>query len=197
VLWANDLGYRVQPTDRLSVDIAAFYNIYHRLCDYIYGEPTPMPGPVPYLLLAGINKNAMYGKTYGVELSVNFTATDHWRLAGGYTWLQMDLHGSERWVNKQCNVPKNQFNLRSYLDLPHGLEFDSYLYYVGNLANLNITGYIRLDVRLGWKAAKNLEISVGCQNLLDGKHQEYGNSALGELATEVERNFYLKVARRY
>ena len=31
VLWAYELGYRIQPNHRVSVDVAAFYNNYSRL----------------------------------------------------------------------------------------------------------------------------------------------------------------------
>ncbi|MBC2694706.1 MAG: TonB-dependent receptor [Desulfobacteraceae bacterium] len=46
-LIAYELGYRVQPMDRFSLDIVAFFNDYDNLRTYEQGEPFPEASPSP------------------------------------------------------------------------------------------------------------------------------------------------------
>lgn len=69
--------------------------------------------------------------------------------------------------------PRHQFNLRSYWSLPLALEFDTTVFYTGHLPGQPLPAYTRLDTRLGWRPAKNLEFSFLLQNLLDPHHTEF------------------------
>jgi len=94
--------------------------------------------------------------------------------------------------------PQHQFSLRSELDLPYDLEFDTALYYVDNLSNQGVSSYVRADARLGWKPLKNLELALVGQNLLDGSHSEFGGIyVLPYQPSQVERSFYGKLTWRY
>jgi hypothetical protein len=44
------------------------------------------------------------------------------------------------------------------MDLPHGLSLDGMLRYMDSLPSLNADSYVTVDVRLGWRATKNLGI---------------------------------------
>jgi iron complex outermembrane receptor protein len=48
-----------------------------------------------------------------------------------------------------------------------------------------------LDLRLGWHASKNVELSLVGQNLLQGHHAEWGGG------TEIQRGIYTKVTWRW
>lgn len=120
------------------------------------------------------------GETYGAELSARFRITDYWWLTTSYTYLQMHLHsdpthnGSDPEAEKEVN-PHHQFQFLSRLDLPHNVQFDVSAYWVDRLPGIDIPPYARLDVRVGWRPIKSLDISLIGQNLLDDRHPEFRN----------------------
>jgi len=206
-LLAYEIGYRVSPIDRLSLDFAAYYNIYDDLLTVEPGDPiVDLDSPQQLTLPSEIDNN-MDGETYGVEIAVNYQATDYLKLFAGYTYLQMELHSGSSSIDyfsvvgesansSEGNSPHHQFQLRSYLNLPHNLEFDTSLYYVDSLPNQDVDSYFRLDSRIGWSPGENLDVSLVFQNLLDPEHQEFG-SELGNEATEVERSVYGQITWRW
>ena len=48
------------------------------------------------------------------------------------------------------------------------------VYFVDRLAALNVPYYIRGDLGLTWTPKKNLEVSVGVQNLFDRRYYTFG-----------------------
>lgn len=207
-LLAYELGYRVQPSERLALDIAAFFNEYDNLRTFEPGRPFPETSPAPpHLVLPSYVDNRMDGETYGVEIAAHCNVTDHWKLAAGYAYLQIELHpdASSRdrtATDAENNNPHHQFHVRSYLDLLRNLQFDTALYYVEALDFLragltaDIPRCIRLDARLAWRATRNLDVSLVVQNALDDRHLEFGPSS-GINPTEVERSIYAKVTWRF
>ncbi len=207
-LIANEIGYRTQPFRNLSFDVALFYNVYDDLYTLEQSSPSFRATPDPQLIFAQRADNNMDGETYGVEIAVNYQATDTLRIFAGYTYLQMELHpgalsvspfasGSNESPNQlEGDNPHHQFQLRSYLNLPFNLEFDASLYYVDSLPSQDVSSYLRLDSRLGWKPSEKLEMSIVFQNLLDPDHQEFG-SVYGKDATEVERGVYGQITLKW
>ena len=201
---AHELGYRAQLSTRLSLDLATFYNIYHRLHTEELGvsflESSPPP---PHLVLPDVFDSKMHGETHGAEIATNWNVTSRWTLRTGYTLLQMHLHADPSTVHPlegkevENESPKHQFQLRSQLDLPHNLEFDTALYYVSGLSNLGVSGYARLDSRLGWRPTEHLELSMVMQNLLDPRHPESGSADHFANATQVKRSIYGKFTWRF
>lgn len=192
---AHEIGYRVTPTERLLVDVTGFLNLYENLGT---SEPqAPFLGGLtpPHLVLPLLQENRMRGETYGVELATNWKVTDAWQLRAGYTWLNMQLHpdGSSLQPRPDAiegNSPRNQFHVRSFLDLPYRLQLDTGLYYVDSLPNLGIPRYVRLDLRLGWHPRENLEVVLALQNLLDPRHPEFVPAFVTTPATQAERSIY-------
>jgi len=199
-LIAYELGYHVQATSRLYVDIATFYNVYDNLRTVEPGTPFLEISPTSaHIVQPTVADNKMDGETYGVELMVDWRALDWWRLQGAYTYLQMQLHTDEDsgdiyTLNLEGLSPHHQLSLRSSMDLPKELELDMWVRYVDNLPYQNVGSYFNLDLRLGWKPHKNLELSIVGQNLLDNHHPELLKSE-GEmsLSSEVERSVYVKI----
>jgi iron complex outermembrane receptor protein len=71
--------------------------------------------------------------------------------------------------------------------LPMGLEFDPTYRYVGALPALLANAYHTADARLSWHFAKNFELSVAGQNMLQPRHAEYG-------PVLVERSAYAQIS---
>jgi iron complex outermembrane receptor protein len=201
-LLAYELGYRVQPTPWFSVDLALFYNIYDDLRTVEPGTPFFQSSPPPArLILPQRADNRMDGQIYGVEVAAHWAVAERWKLALGYSWLQVQLHRdpSSRDVmaeNAEGENPQHQVHLRSFLDLPYNLKFDTALYYVDKLTALNVPSYLRVDARLAWHPTRALEISIALQNLFDRRHLEFGPSLLVS-PSEVERNVYGKILWRF
>lgn len=185
-LIAYELGYRIEPTKRLSFDVATFFNHYDKLLrfvtnsSYVQGPVTVFPQTI---------ENAGSAETFGCELSAQWKVTDNWRLLAGYSWLHANLNPDAR--EFQGN-PENQFQLRSYLDLPGNLQFNAAGYYVDHqvaatgLGTTTIPAYFRLDLGLVWRPTKSLEIGVWGQNLTEGRHAEFPNLN-SSVQTEIPR----------
>jgi iron complex outermembrane receptor protein len=191
-LLAYELGYRVQPLKRLSASVATFYNDYDNLRSL-------EPGP-PFTIANGLK-----GEAYGAEVAANYEMTSWWRWQAGYTYLQKHIRlkpGSMDFnqARGEGSDPENQFSVRSSMDLPGNVTLDGALRYVDLLHNIangvrgTVPSYVELDVRLSWMPAKNLELSVVGQNLLDRQHPEFGFPGSRH---EIQRGVFGKVTWRY
>ncbi len=198
-LTAYEIGYRLQPTDRFSLDIAGFYNVYDDLRTFEPGSPFIETGPAPSHILIPINtNNKMDGETYGIELAADWKVFNWLHLKGAYTYFEIKLHldgNSNDFISEaqENQSPQNQFSLRSMINLPWKLEFDTAWRYVDSVSDFNVGSYFNLDIRLGWKPTENLEVSVTGQNLLDSDHQEFGETFFRVPKTEMERGAYFGV----
>jgi iron complex outermembrane receptor protein len=201
-LTAYELGYRLEASKSVMLDFAGFFNVYDNLRTYEGQSPTFEMTPAPHMRLPFSPDNQMDGETYGVEVSGNWQVMENWKLAAGYTFLQMQMHPKNTSTDEnnesgnEGSSPHNQIHLRSYVNLPRNLEFDTALYYVDNLPALDIPSYFRLDARLGWHISENAELSLAAHNLLDSRHPEF--FAWGtQVPTEAERSFFAKLTWRF
>jgi iron complex outermembrane receptor protein len=197
-LVAYEAGYRLEAGRRLSFDAAAFYNSYHRLRTTEPETPFLEADPVPHLVTPFVFANKFYGHSYGSELSGTWSILDRWRLTGSYSWLQLNLHADPSSFDKTPRAdagpsPQHQFQVRSYLNLPHHLEFDNSLYYVGQLQGLPLPAYARLDSRLGWRFGESAEISLVGQNLLGPHHLEFPLQVNQAVPTQPARSVFARI----
>ncbi|HZI31578.1 MAG TPA: TonB-dependent receptor, partial [Candidatus Binatia bacterium] len=147
-------------------------------------------------------------RTYGFEATATWQVTERWRLQPTYSMLQMDFYArpdnsytdNRSVAEVEGSSPQNQFSLRSSLDLPHGVTFDTALRYVDNLPYFNIDSYFELNARLAWQINKNLEISLVGQNLLHNRHAEFGPTVINTqngMVSEIPRSFYAQLTWRF
>jgi iron complex outermembrane receptor protein len=196
---AYELGYRAQVTSKLETSLSAFYNDYDHVRSTVTNSALDQFNlPFPFFF-----QNNLEGETHGFELSANYQLLDWWRLHGGYDLLKEDLHvkPGKFDINNALNEtadPQQQFSLRSSMDLPENIDFDTTLRWVDTLHNNNgatvgtVPSYFELDARLAWRPVKKLELSVVGQNLLHDHHPEFGfPSATRE---EIARSVYGKVS---
>jgi iron complex outermembrane recepter protein len=201
---AYELGYRTQVTNRLSVDLATFFNKYHNLESIeplpSFIEPNSSP---PLLVLPETFANKIYGATGGIEVSVHWKVTDRWTLSPGYSFLKMHLHADPTSMDTlsladaEGSNPGHQGQLRSHLQLPHGFDWDSNAYFVGRLPDQEVASYTRLDSQLTWQLSERMQVSIAGQNLLQSHHVEF-NSELGVVnPSEVKRSAYVKMTWKF
>ena len=200
-LLAYELGYRVQPSSALSLDIAAFLQDYRDLRTVEPGEIIPQMGNLPpYLIQPLYWRNLMTAKVTGIELSTNYQVSPTWNITASYTRHHMNQYLDPASIDTNTTydvtLARELFQIRSYMDLPRGLELDVMLYYVDPVNGHNVPKYTRLDVRLGWRHTRSLDISVEGHNLLDSHHQEFGGT-LSELPMEIERAVFAKATYQF
>lgn len=199
-LIAYEFGYRTEPSSRLSIDLATFYNNYSNYRSFETRQaPYLRMTPYPHIVVPVIVDNLTHAQTYGGEVAANYLVSSNWKLSGAYSLLRIHLGqdpGSNSSLTKsyEGNNPRNQISLRSSIDLPGHVEFDATYYRIGKLTNADnpIAAYSRLDLRLGWQPKPNFELSVGVQNLLDNPHREYFTTLL-ESPTQVDRTVFASV----
>ncbi len=201
-LTAWEAGYRIQPRDWLSVDMAAFFNRYDDLRTIEPGAPFPDPAaPAGRLVTPLWIDNRMSGEIYGAEMAVHFQPRPWWSLFAGYAWTEIDLDldpdsGDIRSEAQADRSPGHTAQLRSYLDLPHDLEMDTALFFVDGLPDFHLSAHTRLDLRLGWHPSERLSFSLKGENLLDDRHPEFGTLE-GTVAAEIEQSLYGEVVWRF
>jgi iron complex outermembrane receptor protein len=194
-----EAGYRAQANKRLSLDITAFAGFYRNL------EASAAQAPyfatqqgVPYLVLPELLVNGPRAHTYGGEFSANWNLTNRWRISPGYSYFHLQIDGnSQALVTLPGTSPNHQFQVRSLLDLPHHLEWDNTLGYVGKLLVGNIPAYARVDSRLGWRVGEFFELSIVGQNLLTPRHAEFSDGSYTTNYTLVERSVFAKITWRF
>jgi iron complex outermembrane receptor protein len=189
-LIAYELGWRLQPMEKFSISLSAFYNVYDNIRS---AEPGLIiyPFPITY-------GNGVKGNTYGIELSAAHQLAAWWHLRGGYTFLRKELSvkSNSADLNKasaESNDPEHQLLLQSSMNLPHGFELGTVARYVHDLPKPTVPGYLGLDIRLGWKLNKILELNVTGQNLLDDHHTEFIPTNSNR---KIQRGIYGKIICR-
>jgi iron complex outermembrane receptor protein len=189
VLWAYELGYRIQPCNRISVDIATFYNNYSDLLGF--GNPTQFTPGTPYGVAKIPWANNQSGHTYGGEVSVTVTPADNWRLIASYSLLKENIHGQSAISGGD---PQHQVTLRSSYDFTKHASLDAQIRYVSQFSN--VPAYVTADVRLSYRLTARLELSLVGQNLFEDRHLEQGSIPLTATA-EIPRGFYGKITWRF
>jgi iron complex outermembrane receptor protein len=207
---AYELGYRVHPSDTLSLDLALFYNDYENLQTFEVANLVVMPNPLnplgPPLVIPTdfIFDNQAQGRSLGLELAVDWHLREWWRLQANYSYVKtsisLDPTSTDPYTENllEGSSPRHQASLRSQMDLNNDFSLDLWVYHVDELRKSSYTidqaipAYTNLSTRLAWRPMERLEFSLVGHNLLDNRHPEFiGENFL--IQTEVERSVYGQV----
>jgi iron complex outermembrane receptor protein len=180
-----EIGHRAQPTPQISYSVTAFYSLYDKLRS---GNPPPN----------ALVQNMMAGTTDGVEAWGSYRVAKSWRLSAGLLEMREHLRiltGSRDPTGPSAlgNDPKHQVELRSSHDLSDALSLDILARHVGALPKPVVPAYTAMDMRLGWRATRKLEVSLLLQNMFDPHHVEFGTLPN---ASEIDRGVFLKLLWR-
>jgi iron complex outermembrane receptor protein len=203
---AYEVGYRSEPLKNLSFDAAAYWNHYNDLRSEVQ-IPTAFP-PMFYLA------NNIHGNAYGCEISATWRVLDWWRLQPSYSYLKTLLHvnAADGYTDTysvgldEGSSPENQFMIRSSMDLPHNVTFDTALRFVDKLEfpqpspaapTMTVPDYFELDARLAWRINKNWEVAVIGQNMLHDRHVEFEPTYVHTQATEIPRSVFAQVTYQF
>ena len=195
LLNAYEVGYRVQPAETVSLDLAGFYNRYDRLSSNRQGAPFLEPPAAPdHVVVPVFFANGNEGATYGAELAFGWQVLERLRLQGSYTLLRTNVIGSS---GDDRDAPRGRAAARISWDPCDAVSLDVMGRYVSPSYTQNVDRYIEADVRLGWRISKDVELSLVGQNLLHARHFESADSGLNEQATEAQRSFYASLSVKF
>ncbi|MHB8486483.1 MAG: TonB-dependent receptor plug domain-containing protein [Candidatus Acidiferrales bacterium] len=201
---AFEAGYRAQLGPNVSLDISTFYNRYGDLQTLEPGVPfLELNPPPPHLNVPLVFSNQMHGESHGIEMAVNWKATNRWTLSPGYAFERIHLQTNPGSLDTtsvstgEGNSPHIEAQLRSDLALPRRLEWNTSVYFVGRLPAEQVPSYTRLDTGMTWRASEHLALSIVGQNLLKDHHLEAHSSDQGELSGLIKRSAYVKLTWQF
>lgn len=185
-----ELGYRGQPAPRMSYSATVFYADYDHL-------RTQEIAPSGTSLFFG---SGMEGHTKGVEMWGSWHVMPTWRLRAGFTALSENLRlkpGSNNVTApaaQEGRDPRRTWMIRSSHDLFHDTEIDVIARHVAELPTFAVPDYTAVDLRVGWQAQRNLELSVTAQNLFGSGHAEFTDPVT---RSAFQRGIFLKMVSRF
>ena len=179
-LVAFEAGYRGQPTQRTSLSVSVFFNIYDQLrSTEFFGDPLP-------IRLA----NSWQGESWGLEAWSSTQVLPWWRLDLGLSTLWKDFELEAGRVDLAAgdsigHDPNYQLFARSHLELGERVRLNVGLRWIGDLESLSGPGigdYVEADARLAFAVSDNLELYVAARNLLHEAHAESDDPQRAQLA---------------
>jgi len=191
-LVAWELGYRLQPTNRLSLDAVLYRHDYEHLQTVEPHAPVVVLTPPAYAVLPHTLDNLMDGTVLGGTFAANWQPAERWRLRFQYSHLDLDFQlqpgsrDTSRFV-ETGNSPENQAAVYSFVDLPRRLQLFTGMRYVDELPNLGVDSYIAVNAGLSWTPSDKLQTSLAVENLNDERHVEFGRGM------QIERSAYVRV----
>lgn len=177
-LVAYEAGWRAQLAPRATLSVSLFYNDYSDL-------RTTTPTATQTF------GNALEGHTYGVETWGSVSPLAGWRLEPGVTLLHKDFHVKPGEVDISGTQtvlghdPAHQWFVRSYVDLPHNVQLFTALRKIGSLEDVGVPGYLEAELRLAWRATRDLELSIAGLDLLHERHAEASAPPVYEIPRRV------------
>ncbi|MGF1448583.1 MAG: TonB-dependent receptor plug domain-containing protein [Opitutales bacterium] len=184
---AYELGARWRVRQRVSIDVAAFYNTYQDLA-----------GPAN---LMGVRTFEDVGdaETYGIEVAMDYNVSEDLQIRTSYSFLKLDFDGSAiarpSFEAQDTRTPEQQYSVLATWTPTEQLEFSGVLRYYDNLFDAqsmtSIDGYLQADLRAAWKPNERLEFSLVGRNLLDASQQEVF-TVNSVTPTEVPREVYVQ-----
>jgi iron complex outermembrane recepter protein len=197
-----EVGYRTQINKRVSLDVATFRGYYRRLETTEPGDPyfVDTPGP-PHEVFPLNLGNGARARTYGGEVFATWNVTSRWRLSPGYSFMHTHLLQDSLSQNSTAEAipgdsPRHQMQFRSTFGIRSNLDWDTSLYFVGQLSDAEVPAYTRLDMQLRWRPLESVEFSLIGQNLLTARHEELDNGYEVN-GTLVQRSVLGKIIWRF
>lgn len=197
---AYEAGYRTTIGKSLSIDLAAYYNHYdHQISTEPaapFFEATPSP---PHLVLPSTSANLIDGETHGLEIAANWRLTHRWTLSPSYDLERIHLHrtppsqDTETGPQTEGSDPRQHARIASHLDLPHNLGWDVSASFTDRLPAEGVPSYTRLDTGVSWRGTESMSLGLFGQNLLQGQHLEFIDSAAATESRLIRRSWYAKL----
>ncbi len=187
---ALDLGWRAAWSSALSTELAAYH--------YRYDDLRYASAPNPFNPLLRVLDSTERARVSGVELTANWRPTANWDLAASLSLNHVSHSSVDGPTDFSEGTPERIFTLRTGYAISPTLQWDAWLRHSSALytysfeAGRRIDPRWALDMRLGWKVSRDLELSIVGQNLLERRQLEAISEPLPSIINEVERGVYLR-----
>lgn len=209
-LVAYEVGYRAQPVEWFSWDVATFYNVY----DHLPLQTLTVVDFTPPFFYEWTTTNGMSAESTGVELSGTVEMTDTWKVMASYSYLSIWAHINDPAVfpvvfagnenDLENGTPQHIVYLRNSWSPTKFWDVDLIFRNMSALSARETPGYADIDLRLAWRPRTGLELAVMGMNLLDNSHPEFaiapGSSTFipfVRASTEVQRSVFASVTYEY
>jgi iron complex outermembrane receptor protein len=183
---AYELGWRLRPNE----------NLLFELSSYFYDTQNAVRGATS---LTSVNSyEAKNAEAYGGELSIDWQASDMWRLRGGYSLARGKVDGA-----RVYDFPENTASLSSHFKYSDEVTLIQNLFYSGETAipsdynPITIPSYLRLDLGVVWDTKSGWEIGLFGRDLLEPDHIETMYPGVDVEPTRVERTFILSLLKKF
>jgi len=207
VVVAYEAGVRADLAEGWSLDVAAYYNNYHRLLALVPTgvEPIFIPQVAePVGLYADVDfASAGNARTWGIELLLEGQITPGWRMEASYSHFNHDV-GSDMQSGTVYDLayplegsPRHQLGLRNYVELTEDLSWDTQLRHVSELLDGEVPAYTALDARLTYRPLASLELSLIGEGLLEERRLEFSQYLYPIPASYVPRAVSAEVRYRF
>ncbi len=199
VLKALEVGTRWMLGRKLALDVAMYRHWYQRLANYQLAvndsKVSLLPGTSGVLIAIPASvANGMTGINQGGEASLHLDLTPHLQLTGSYSSL-FSQSSNRPGVDPNTSftissyTPKHQWQMRGSWDFRKGWTSELAFYRIGSIPGSDLPGYSRMDFRIARKLGGLAELSLGGQNLLRPRQQEFAGNILyppGAISRSVE-----------
>lgn len=209
-LIAYEAGYRTMLSQRLSLDLALYYNVWDNVQttepSATFFESNPPP---PHQVQTLMYENLMYGEAQGAEVAANWKVTNRWSLVPGFTFAKEHMHTKPQSLDtmtalfEEGSAPDHMAQLRSHVDLSGRLSWDASAFYgdpltqQGPSGTVRIPAYTKFDTGLTWKPFERFSFAVEGQNLLKDHHMEFEDVNGSLQSGQIKRSAYAKLTWQF
>jgi iron complex outermembrane recepter protein len=203
-----EAGFRTMIHKRFSIDLAVYFDDWHNLQTTepsgTFLELAPLPAHQVQIVKY---ENLMHGENHGIEISANFKLTERWSLVASFAPEKAHMHTDPSSADTQTALfvhgatPNWPGQLRSHLDLHHGLTWDASAYFLdaldnqGPFSNVSIPSYTRLDTGLTWNRER-FSLGIVGQNLWKDHHVEFEDVNGSIQSGQIKRGAFIKLTWR-
>ncbi|HEY4301889.1 MAG TPA: TonB-dependent receptor [Candidatus Didemnitutus sp.] len=174
VVDSYEAGWRSRPAANLSVTTTAYVQNYDHLRSVEPGSPATFG-------------NDVKGRSYGVEVFLDWQITSWWRLrAGGFgmnqsTWVLPGGADIEKGKG-ESSFPAYQAQIRNTFHLAKSVTLWTSLRRIaavppGSAGGADVPAYTELDANITWTLVPGLDVALTGRNLLHRYHYEIGSDS--------------------
>ena len=179
-----ELGWRKRPSENLLLEISSYY---YDTKNAVLASQTSVNA-----------YEAKDAKSYGGELSIDYRASDLWRIRGGYSFARGEVEGA-----RVYDFPENTASLSSHFKYSDEVTLIQNLFYSGETKipsdynPITIPSHLRLDLGVVWQTKGDWEIGLFGRDLLESYHVETMYPGVDVEPARVERTFLLTLLKKF
>ena len=179
-----ELGWRKRPNENLLLEISSYY---YDTKNAVLASQTSVNA-----------YEAKDAKSYGGELSIDYRASDLWRIRGGYSFARGEVEGA-----RVYDFPENTASLSSHFKYSDEVTLIQNLFYSGKTEipsdynPITIPSHLRLDLGVVWQTNGDWEIGLFGRDLLEPYHTETMFPGVDVEPARVERTFMLTLLKKF